>query len=139
MNELIKQVAISETKNVMSRAIKRFSKEKGNRIIENQLTIRLKDSGDIVFHRCFLYEEVEKLTFNEVLDVKVDFKGREGLASPFMQKSIIRLAEEHDINDKEDIKIYCFTLDEKAKKVLMYAYHKNEKLKQITWNYLFDD
>lgn len=139
MNALIKQAAIVETKNIMSKAIKRFSQELGSRVPENQLTIRLSEDGNVIFHRCFIYKEVEKLTFNEVLGVKVDIRGREGLAAPFMQKSILRLAEEEGVENVADIKIYCFTIDDKAKKVLMYAYKGNEKLKQITWDYLFDD
>ena len=139
MNALIKQAAIAETKNIMSKAIKRFAQELGSRIPENQLTIRLSEEGDVEFNRCFLYKEVEKLTFNQVLGVKVDIRGREGLAAPFMQKSILRLAEEEGIENVENIAIYCFTIDEKAKKVLMYAYNGSEKLKQITWDYLFDE
>lgn len=139
MNALIKQAAISETRSIMSKAIKRFAKDLGSRTVENQLTIRLSEDGNVVFHRCFLYKEVEQLSFNEVLGVKVDIKGREALAAPFMYKSILRLAKEEGIETPSDIKIYCFTIDDKAKKVLMYAYNKTEKIKQITWDYLFTE
>ena len=137
MNAIIKQAAIVETKSIMSKAIKRFAQALDSRVVENQLTIRLSEDGNVIFHRCFLYKEVEELTFTEVLGVKVDIRGREGLAKPFMQKSILRLAEEEGIENYADIAIYCFTIDDKAKKVLMYVYNANQKLKQITWDYLF--
>lgn len=139
MNAIIKQAAIVETKSIMSKAIKRFAQELGSRVVENQLTIRLSEEGNVVFHRCFLYKPVEELTFTEVLGVKVDIRGREGLAAPFMQKSILRLAEEEGIENFTDISIYCFTIDDKAKQVLMYAYNGQQKMKQITWDYLFDE
>lgn len=138
MNALIAQVAIGETRNVMSKAIKRFAEELNARVVENQLSISMDSDGNLVFHRCFLYKEVQKMTFNEMLGVKVDLKGREGLATPFIQDAIKRLANEKEIENVNDIKIYCFSLDEKAKNILMYAYNNNEKLQQITWKYLFN-
>lgn len=138
MDALIKTFAINETKSIISKAIKRYAAELGSRLVENQLTISLDENCNVQFHRCFLYKEVEKQTFNEILGVKYDLKQREQLAVPFMQNAIMKLAAENEIEFPHEIKIYCFTIEGSPKTVLMYAYHKNEKLNQITWNYLFD-
>jgi hypothetical protein len=138
MDALIKTFAINETKSIISKAIKRYAAELSSRLVENQLTISLDENGNVIFHRCFLYKEVEKQTFNEILGVKFDLKQREQLAVPFMQNAIMKLATENEIDAFHELKIYCFTVEGSPKNVLMYAYHKNEKLKQITWNYLFD-
>jgi hypothetical protein len=139
MEALIRTFAVNETKSIISKAIKRYAAELGSRIVENQLTIRLDKGGNVLFHRCFLYKEVEQQTFNQILGVKFDMKQREQIAVPFMQNAILKLAQENGIENFEDIKIYCFTVEGSPKNVLMYAYHKNEKLMQITWNYLFAD
>ena len=66
-----------------------------------------------------------------------NFKQREFLTAPFLQQSIVRLAEEKntDVNEMSSV---ILTKDSEANKVYMLAYHNNEFFKQISFNWLFD-
>ena len=75
---------------------------------------------------------------DEILDVKFDFKQREFLTAPFLQQSIVRLAEEKEV-DASEISSVILTKDSEANKVYILAYHKNEFYKQISFNWLFDN
>ena len=78
------------------------------------------------------------MPFNEILGVKFDFKQREFLTAPFLQKSIVRLAEERN-TDVNEISSVIMTKDSEANKVYMLAYHNDEFFKQISFNWLFDN
>ncbi len=84
------------------------------------------------------YQKIGDLTFNEILDVKFDFKQREFLTAPFLQKSIVRLADEKntDVNEMSSVIV---TKDLEADKVYILAYHKNEFFKQVSFNWLFSN
>ena len=84
------------------------------------------------------YQKISDLTFNQILDVKFDFKQREFLTAPFLQKSIVRLADEKntDVNEMSSIIV---TKDSEANKVYMLAYHNNEFYKQVSFNWLFNN
>ena len=84
------------------------------------------------------YQKISDLTFNQILDVKFDFKQREFLTAPFLQKSIVRLADEKntDVNEMSSVIV---TKDSDADKVYILAYHNNEFFKQVSFNWLFNN
>ena len=119
MNDFIKDIAMSETKSVFKKALVNFAKKNEVTCPENQLLIRAK-----------------RVTFKEVLGVKVDFKNREQIAEPFITKTIARLSDKHEC-EKDDVKIYACTFDEKAKDIYLFGYIKNQKIGQISFDWLF--
>jgi hypothetical protein len=136
MNTALKAQIVNSAIDIMSNALKRLS-DKNNCDAKNiQLVIKFNGKS-VLYSYMKDYEKISDLTFNEILDVKFDFKQREFLTAPFLQQSIIRLAEEKntDVNEMSSIIV---TKDSDANKVYMLAYHKNEFFKQISFNWLFD-
>ena len=84
------------------------------------------------------YQEIKDLTFNEILGVKFDFKQREFLTAPFLQKAIVRLAEEKNV-EVDEMSSIIVTKDSEANKVYLLAYHNNDFYKQISFNWLFEN
>ena len=131
-NEITKQ-AIS----TMRKALKRLSSEHNCNAKDIQLVIKF--DGEQVAYSCMRnYEKIEDMTFNDILGVKFDFKQREYFTAPFLQQSIVRIAEETN-SDVKDISSIIITKDDKADKVYILAYNKNDYYKQITFNWLFDN
>ncbi len=136
MNTALKAQIVNSAIDIMSNALKRLS-DKNNCDAKNiQLVIKFNGKS-VLYSYMKDYEKISDLTFNEILDVKFDFKQREFLTAPFLQQSIIRLAEEKntDVNEMSSIIV---TKDSDANKVYMLAYHNNEFFKQISFNWLFD-
>ena len=136
MNEIVKQQIVGSAISVMSTALKRLSQENKCEPQNIQLVIKF-DGQSVLYSYMKDYEKISDLTFNEILNVKFDFKQREFLTAPFLQNSIIRLAEEKDA-DVSEISSIVMTKDSEADKVYMLAYHKNEFFKQISFNWIFD-
>jgi|TARA_R110002012_G_scaffold57024_1_gene146696 hypothetical protein len=136
MNNLIKDIALSETKSVFKKALRNFAKKNEVGCSENQLLIRANAEGVPFYTYCIDYEEKNRISFKEVLGVKIDFKNREAVAEPFISKTISRLKDKHSCNS-DDVKIYACTFDEKAKDVYLFGYIKNQKIGQISFDWLF--
>lgn len=136
MNTALKAQIVNSAIDIMRNALKRLS-DKNNCDAKNiQLVIKFNGKS-VLYSYMKDYEKISDLTFNEILDVKFDFKQREFLTAPFLQQSIIRLAEEKntDVNEMSSVIV---TKDSDANKVYMLAYHNNEFFKQISFNWLFD-
>lgn len=136
MNNLIKDIALSETKSVFKKALRNFAKKNEVGCSKNQLLIRANAEGVPFYTYCINYEEKNRISFKEVLGVKIDFKNREAVAEPFITKTISRLKDKHSCKS-DDVKIYACTFDEKAKDVYLFGYIKNQKIGQISFDWLF--
>ena len=136
MNKVLKTQIVGSAIDIMSNALKRLSKENQCDATNIQLVIKF-DGQRVLYSYMKDYQKISDLTFNEILGVKFDFKQREFLTAPFLQKSIIRLAEEKNV-DVNEMSSIIMTKDSDANKVYMLAYHNNEFYKQISFNWLFD-
>ena len=137
MNEVVKQQIVGSAISIMSKALKRLSQENDCPAQNIQLVIKF-DGQSVLYSYMKDYQKISDLTFNEILDVKFDFKQREFLTAPFLQNSIVRLAEEKEV-DVNEISSIIMTKDSDANKVYMLAYHKNEFFKQISFNWIFEN
>lgn len=136
MNKALKTQIVNSAIDIMSNALKRLSAKNNCDAKDIQLVIKF-DGQSVLYSYMKEYQEISDLTFNEILDVKFDFKQREFLTAPFLQKAIIRLAEEKNV-DANEISSVIVTKDSDADKVYILAYHNNEFFKQISFNWLFD-
>ena len=137
MNTAIKTQIVDSAIDIMRNALKRLS-DKNNCDAKN-IQLVIKFNGERVLYSYMKdYQKISDLTFNQILDVKFDFKQREFLTAPFLQKSIVRLADEKntDVNEMSSVIV---TKDSEANKVYMLAYHNNEFYKQVSFNWLFNN
>ena len=137
MNTAIKTQIIQSAMDIMRNALKRLSDN--NNCDAKNIQLVIKFNGEKVLYSYMKdYQKIGDLTFNEILDVKFDFKQREFLTAPFLQKSIVRLADEKntDVNEMSSVIV---TKDSEADKVYILAYHNNEFFKQVSFNWLFSN
>lgn len=137
MNKALKTQIVNSAIDIMSNALKRLSAKNNCDAKDIQLVIKFNGQS-VLYSYMKQYQEISDLTFNEILDVKFDFKQREFLTAPFLQKAIMRLAEEKNV-DANEISSVIVTKDSDADKVYILAYHNNEFFKQISFNWLFDN
>jgi|TARA_R110000822_G_scaffold128530_2_gene264369 hypothetical protein len=137
MNTAIKTQIVESAIDIMRNALKRLSDK--NDCDAKNIQLVIKFNGEQVLYSYMKdYQKISDLTFNQILDVKFDFKQREFLTAPFLQKSIVRLADEKntDVNEMSSVIV---TKDSDADKVYILAYHNNEFFKQVSFNWLFNN
>ena len=129
----------TQTKTIMSKGIKNFATLNHKGIKDVQVLISTDDEKSCTpkYELLLNHKPIKVITFNEILNVKIDFLGREMIATPFIANTIRRLAREIECEFTEiNVLIYADTNDENN--VLMYCFKGTEPVKPITFEYLFE-
>ena len=129
----------NQTKKTMLNAIGNYAKEYDVSELELQLMIKSSDNEGTPMYQVLVNNKVKKqVTFNEILNVKIDFLGREVIATPFIKSSIRKLQREHNC-EFEDINILIYKRESDTSKPFLYFFQKSEAIKPITFDYIFGD
>ena len=127
------------TSNIMLNAIKNFSQEFGVAETETQLMINASDENCSPTYKVLVNNKVKKqVTFNQILNVKLDFLGREIIATPFIASSLRKLRREQGCGF-EDLSILIYKQKEEQTKPNLYFFEGVKPVKPITFDYLFGD
>jgi hypothetical protein len=122
-------------KKIMFTGIEKYAKNYGLTDFEVQIKVLNDPNGSVTYKMCKNYtEEVEEVSFLQIMDKKMDMFGYEAISSPFLKKSLIECAEENDILVDE---VCCFILkyaDANGKQYVGLAFYKTNltKIKTIT-------
>jgi hypothetical protein len=128
-----------QTKEIMLSAISNFAKEYEVNELETQLMIRSRDNEGTPFYLVLVNNKVKKeVGFNEILNVKVDFLGREVIATPFIKSSIRKLQRLQNCK-MEDINILVYKRKEDETKPYLYFFEAQKPIKELGFEYLFED
>ena len=122
-------------KKIMFTGIEKYSDKYGVADSDIQIKVLNDPSGSVIYKICKRYtEEMEQVSFLQIMDKKLDMFGYESLASPFLKKSLIECAEENELSVDE---VCCFILkyiDGAGKQNVGLAFYKTNltKIKTIT-------
>jgi hypothetical protein len=127
------------TSNIMLNAIKNFSKEFEVEETKTQLMIKASDENCTPIYKVLVDNKVKKqVTFNEILNVKLDFLGREIIATPFIASSLRKLRREQGCG-YEDLNILIYKQKDEQQIPNLYFFEGVKPIKPITFDYLFGD
>ena len=127
------------TSNIMLNAIKNFSQEFGVAETETQLMINASDENCSPTYKVLVNNKVKKqVTFNQILNVKLDFLGREIIATPFIASSLRKLRREQGCGF-EDLSILIYKQKDEQTIPNLYFFEGVKPIKPITFDYLFGD
>lgn len=84
---------------IMRNGILHFAKSAGVTPADSQIIIASNDASETPAYRSAIRGQQPKpVTFNEILNVKFDLLNREAIASPFIQQSLLRYANELNVD-----------------------------------------
>ena len=96
------------TKQIMLKGISNFSKEFEVESTQIQLMILASNENCSPKYQLLLNNKVvREVTFNQILNVKLDFLGREIIASPFIAGSLRKLRNEQECS-WEDVRVLIY-------------------------------
>lgn len=127
------------TEEIMINAINRFAKEKKLNSIDVQLMIKATDEECTPKYQLLVYNKFDQdLTFNQILNVRLDFLGREIIASPFISSSLRRLRKEHSC-DFDKVNILIYKSKEEQNNPNLFFFEGSKPIKKIGMDYIFND
>jgi hypothetical protein len=122
----------------MKNAIKRYALE--NEVVESRIQLLIyTDNPELEpKYKVLLDNKVLKeVTFNEILNVKLDFLGREFLATPFITNTIKKLMRESNCKYKE-VNVLAY-LRGKVEDINLFFFVGMKPTNPITFKYLFNE
>tara|TARA_R110000803_G_scaffold110211_1_gene178595 strand:- start:550 stop:972 length:423 start_codon:yes stop_codon:yes gene_type:complete len=128
------------TINVMLDAIKRYAKEYETNETNAQIMIKAIDSNCSPSYLLLINNKIVKqITFNEILNVKIDFLGREFMASPIIASALRRLKNQNEIEDYKNINVLVYKAKEDTKIPNLYFFNNTKPIKPISLDYIFGE
>jgi len=123
----------------MLKAIKNFAKEFEVAETKTQLMIQSSDEQCTPTYKVLVDNKVKKeVTFNQILNVKLDFLGREIISTPFISSSLRKLRREQGCG-WEDVSVLIYIQKEEQEVPNLYFFEGIKPIKPITFDYLFGD
>ena len=126
-----------QTKQTMSDAINNFAKDNEKEIKDVQLMIKCDDDLLPNYHLLIDNKKVKEITFNEVLNVKIDFLGREMIVTPFITNTLKKLRKETNCSPNE-MNILIYKKDE-TENVYLYFFVDTKPIKPIGFDFIFEE
>lgn len=102
-----------KTQKIMKTGIKKYSKVFNSTKEDTQILVKSDEANGVNYLMCNKWNPKQKVTFKDIMDVRVDLLGFEGLASPFLRKSIDMYAKYYDALPDE-MNLFIFEKNEKV-------------------------
>lgn len=109
-------------KKIMMTGINKYAKayETSNDNVQIKVTDDI--DGNVFYTMCNDFQDVEQVSFLNIMDKRMDFFGYEGLASPFLKKTLTIFAQESECDVS---KVRCFIM--KHKETIGLAFYIGNK------------
>lgn len=104
---------LAKTQKIMKTGISKYSKELNISKEETQILVKSDEADGVNYTICYNWNPKTKVSFKDIMDVKVDLLGFERLASPFLRKSIDMYAKYYD-GLVEEMNLFIFEKNNKV-------------------------
>ena len=129
----------TQTKKIMSAAIKRYSQEENIETNKVQLLISTDNPDCEPKYKVLINNKpLKEVSFNQILNVKLDFLGRELIATPFITSSLKKMIRETNCS-YEEANVLIYATDEKAEDIKLYFFVNHTATKSMTFTDIFAD
>jgi len=133
---------VKQTKKIMQKAIVNFAEKNGVENKDSQVLIYPSGSDlEPKYKVCTHWKPTSEVSFNELLNVKVDFLGREFIAGNFIKNTFNRIIREEKCKDYKDVNVIVFSSsnDVKETDIKLHLFLNMKPVREITFDYLFGD
>jgi hypothetical protein len=124
---------LDKVKNTLSNGISRYAKEAELPESDVQFLIEVEiteESGDVVYYLLHKFNKVKKITFKEIMNVKIDILGQGIIVTNFIARYMMTIAEE---NAKDISDIYVIILKQNDN-LRLFEYYKGDFVKELYLN-----
>ena len=130
---------VQQTKKVMQNAIMRYAKENEIANSDSQILISTDNPDCIPSYQVLKENKPYKdVTFSDILNVKIDFLGRELIATTFIKNCIKRLTKEFNCN-YNDVNVLIYPMDNSCNKIKVYLFIGTSPTKELSFDYIFGE
>jgi hypothetical protein len=119
---------IEKFNEIVSKACTRYGQEQGVDTTKIQVLFRLGADAEVEYYILKEYVELQKVTFNNILNVRIDFKGYSMIVPPFIQKVLVKYSEELKV---EPNKMSVICISQPNNQVVLCLYSEKTFVKRV--------
>lgn len=120
-------------KKIMTTGINKYSDMYNVSNKHVQIKVTNDPDGSVFYQTCVEFVSKETVSFLNIMDKKIDFLGYESIASPYMKKSLVECASEHDVDVNTTCCYIMKYVDKNEKEQIGLAFYNNNlKLKTVS-------
>lgn len=119
---------IEKFNEIVSKACTRYGQEQGVDASKIQVLFRLGADAEVEYYILKEYVELQKVTFNNILNVRIDFKGYSMIVPPFIQKVLVKYSEELKV---EPNKMSVICISQPNNQVVLCLYSEKTFVKRV--------
>lgn len=121
---------------IATKCTTRYAKEEATMRDKIQLVFKLSDDGSEAEYVIYKdYKPLKKITFNQVLGVKIDMMGYGLYVPKFIRGSLVRFCETFDIT-KKDVRVVLSIQENED--LFMYLYNGGKFIREVELESLFN-
>lgn len=121
---------LDKVKNTLSNGIARYAKEANLPESDVQFLIEIEitdENGEVVYFLLHQCNKVKKITFKEIMNVKIDILGQGIIVSNFIGRYMMTIAEEGE----KDIAEISVMIRKHNDKLRLFEYYKGEYVGEL--------
>lgn len=115
----------AKTQKIMKTGISKYSKEFENTKEDTQILVTSDEGEGVDYTMCNKWNPAKKVSFKDIMNVRVDLLGFEAMASPFLRRSVEMYAKQYEA-DNSEMNLFIFEKNEK----LGIAVYEKTKFKE---------
>lgn len=119
---------IEKFNKIILESTERYGKEAGLPSLNMQVMMKLDDENEVAYGMLQNYQPFKSVTFLQLMNVKIDFRGYSMIVPKFIKDLILSNAEEMGV-DAQSLYIVC--INNNDKQVINCLYHGNKFIKQL--------
>lgn len=127
---------LSEFEKITFKACEKYASSLGENVKNCQLVLGLNDESEVVYTLCRNYNPEKKVSFMDILGVKIDFKGYSMIVPPFIQKRLIAYSKEYQVAPSS---VSVIIIPKDDNKTTMWLYIESKPKEQILLENLFGE
>jgi len=129
----------SQTKKIMKAAIERYAEEQKVESDKVQLLIYTDNPDCEPKYKVLVHNKpLKQVSFNEILNVKLDFLGRELIATPFIKSSLKKMIRQTNCS-YEEANVLIYTSNNEEDSIKLYFFVNHTATKAMTFTDIFAD
>jgi hypothetical protein len=122
------EIIVDKFNEIIYKACERYGKEEkldGNKM---QVLFSLDDEGEVKYSLLKEYRPFKEVTFNQILNVKIDFKGYSMIVPPFIKDTINKYSEKLSTSAQN---LFVMCVIKRENEIALFLYNDKKPVEEI--------
>jgi hypothetical protein len=122
------EIIVDKFNEIIYKACERYGKEEGLDGNKMQVLFSLDDEGEVKYSLLKEYRPFKDVTFNQILNVKIDFKGYSMIVPPFIKDTINKYSEKLSTTPQN---LFVMCVVKRENEIGLFLYNEKKPVEEI--------